>query len=226
MLNIVLLLVSALLIPFIVVAALGTYKPVDGGKKVLKGLAIALLGSGLLRFFYSASLYENGFLPAKELPFSYLSILMVFALFAVFNSGKSGTVLKKIFILTALVPVVFSLFNSRIYLNPDDTHLVTTALYFVEVGLVISLGTIFLWKENLAIKWGDLLFATLTFLLYIGIATGLNFGWQLEIPFDLNFYLGYALALVSIFIVYLLSFLKRRLVSKNISKKAEINKVE
>lgn len=202
MLNILLLVLSAVLIPFIVIAAERTYKPKDNGRKILIGLSIGLISVALLRFFYNASLYENAYTPAKELTFSYTSLLILFALFAVFNKGKVGAIAKKIFVGTALISVIFPLFASRVYLNPDDAHFVTTALYFVEVGLITSIATLFVYKEKAIFKPIDLVFPSAAFALYIAIAIGLNFVWKLEIPFDLNFYLGYGLSLASIFLVF------------------------
>lgn len=209
MLNIALLLLSAVLIPIIILMGIKTCKPQGDGLKLLKGLVLALFGTDLLRFFYSASLYDKGFLPAKELPFSYLSLLIIFALFAIYNRGKHGIIFKKFFVLSSLIPVIFPLFAPRIYLNTDDTYFVTTALYFIEVGLITSLATLFVLRDDHNIKPLDLLLSAGVFLVYIGIAIGLNFGWQLEIPFDLNFFLGYGLALLSIGFVYLLILLKR-----------------
>lgn len=221
MLNVALLLLSAILIPVIVLMGIKTYEPKGENPKLLKGLVLGLFGTDLLRFFYSASLYEKGFLPAKELPFSYLSILIIFALFAVFSNGTHGKILKKVFVLSSLIPVIFPLFAPRIYLNADDTYFVTTALYFIEVGLITSLATLFVCKDDHGITPEDLLLSAGVFLVYMGIAVGLNFGWQLAIPFDINFYLSYGLSLLSIGLVYLLIMLKRRFFNGKSPKEIE-----
>lgn len=197
-----LLIVSAFIIPTMIYLALKTYEAEDRFRKTTVGIAIALLLVGILRFFYTASLYQNGFLPAKELPFSYLSILIIVALIATFNKTKLGELFKRVLVLSFLIPVVFPLFADRIYLNPDDQHFVTTALYFIEVGFITTLAMLFILEKNKRLKIKDALISALSFIVYMGIAIGLNFGWKLEIPFDLYFYLSYGLSLLSIFIIY------------------------
>lgn len=226
MLRTILLVVSAVLIPFIVIAAERTYQPKDNGRKIAVGIAIGLLGVALLRFFYNASLYEKAFTPAKELTFSYTSLLILFALFAVFSKGKLGQISKKIFVGTSLISLIFPLFASRIYINPDDTYFVTTALYFVEVGLTTSLATLIVYKEKAIFKPIDLLFPSVAFIVYIGIAIAMNYAWKLEIPFDLNFYLGYGLSFASIFLVFGITKLVEHVAHKKRIKNEEFLEVE
>lgn len=226
MLRNILLVISAVLIPFIVIAAERTYKPKDNGRKIAIGLAIGLISVAMLRFFYNASLYEKAYTPAKELTFSYMSLLILFALFAVFNKGKLGEISKKIFVGTALVSVTFPLFANRIFLNPDDTYFVTTALYFVEVGLVTSLATLFVYKEKSMFEPIDLLLPIAALIIYIGIAIGLNYVWKLEIAFDLNFYLGYGLSFVSIFLVFGITKLVEFVAHKNHVRRKGYKEVE
>lgn len=214
MLNMILLILSAVLIPVIGYSAIKTYEPKYTYKSALKGLIISLLVVALFRFFYSASLYENAFLPAKELTFSYLSLLIIFGLIAVFNKDKYGQFFEKLFVLTALIPAIFPLFATRIYLNPEDVHFVTTALYFVETGLVTTIALFMLLSKKINFTYKDVLISAGVFLSYMVVAILLNFGWRLEIPFDFKFYLGYGLSLLSIFAICGSLKLKNRLINK------------
>lgn len=206
MIDIAVLILTCSFVPFIVLFGIKIYSYTNYSK-VFKGLTLTLLGLELLRFFYTASLYEKAVMPANDVSFSFISVLCMIALFAAFNSGKTGKTCGKILIVLSLVPIVFSLFNAEIYNNTEDIYAVTKALYFVEAGLIIALALIKCRTES-KFSIRDLLFpgCTLAAAILINIIT--NLSWKTNITFGTDLLINsasVAAAFASAGIVYLLT---------------------
>lgn len=202
MLNIIMLVVTTIFIPVFVFVSLALY-PNLNKRKMTVGLAIAMLSLELLRFFYNASLYgdNKAITPAKNVMFSFITFFTVFALFAVFNKGKFGKFMSKAVVMTALVPMVYAIFSTRVYINEIDKFFVIPACYYAESGIAVTLALLLLrenGEQNIKKVLLSTLYAVLIWGCYIGIKIGTNAFWKLEIPYDLNFYLGAFIPLAAI----------------------------
>ncbi|MGM9859048.1 MAG: hypothetical protein ACI311_07395 [Bacilli bacterium] len=219
MLNSILLIVTSIFIPVIIFYSLYLYK-YKNNHKVSRILIISSLSIELFRFFYNASFYDKAKTPSGYLTFSFITFLIIFGLFAVFNTAKLGTFFKRVFSYSFAIPTLFAIFAPRVYLSQQvevegtlkylDTYSVLPCLYFIECGLLITLGIIFLTEfSSYDIKKHSisLVFALAIYVVYTGISIGTKFTWEIEYNFDLNFYLSVFIPVLSMFIIYIISIL-------------------
>ena len=224
MLNNVLLIVTSIFIPVFIFISLHLYN-YKNYNKLSKILIITTLSLELFRFFYNASFYDQAKTPSGYLTFSYITFLIVFGLFAVYNNSKLGGFFKKTFMLTSLVPTVFALFASRVYLSQMvevegvlqslDKYSVLPCLYFIECGLLITLGILFLLDNRFSsVKELSLnmVYSLGVYAIYTLISIATKYAWEIEYSYDLSFYLSIFIPVLSIVVVYLGSlFISKKL---------------
>lgn len=211
MLDNILLVLTSIFIPFIILISLRLYN-YKNDQKLSKILIIITLSLELFRFFYNASFYDKAKTPSGYLTFSFITFLIVFGLFAIFNHTKLKVFFKKVFALTCLIPTTFALFASRVYESeivdgkPLDTYTVLPCLYFIECGLLITIGIIFIKQmisDNVKSISFSMLYGILVYVLYTLVSIATKFAWEIQYDFDINFYLSIGCSLLSIIVVYL-----------------------
>lgn len=227
MLNNILLIVTSIFIPFMILISLRLYN-YKNDQKLTKILIIITLSLELFRFFYNASFYDKAKTPSGYLTFSYITFLIVFGLFAIYNHNKLGVFFKKVFSFTCLIPTFFALFASRVYesekevegvLTSLDTYSVLPCLYFIECGLLITIGVVFIRQlvfESVKSLSFSLLFSVLVYVLYTLISIATKFAWEIQYNFDINFVLSITVSLITIIIIYVISFVCSTKINKKV----------
>ena len=227
MINSLILVIVSIFVPFFIILGTKIYK-VNNINKVYKWLAISILALELIKFFTNASFYDKAITPPQDLKFSYISFLVVFILFSVFNKGKVGKFFKNITIYTSLIPLIFGLCTNRVYMNPLDTYYIIPATYYLESGLIIGLASLFilnLEEVNYKNELINALYSLGIWAIYIGIMIGTKYYWKLDaITYDLSFYLSIFLSILSIPIAYLAIYLINKFYLSKRNTTLEVNK--
>ena len=211
MINSLILVIVSIFVPFFIILGTKIYK-VNNINKVYKWLAISILVLELIKFFTNASFYDKAITPPQDLKFSYISFLVVFILFSVFNKGKVGKFFKSITIYTSLIPLIFGLCTNRVYMNPLDTYYIIPATYYLE-------------EVNYKNELFNALYSLGIWAIYIGIMIGTKYYWKLDaITYDLGFYLSIFLSILSIPIAYLAIYLINKFYLSKRNTTLEVNK--
>lgn len=172
----------------------------------------------LIRFLYNASLFSNAATPSNQLKLSYISFMCVISLIATFNTTRIAVSSRRLFVLTTLFPIIIGLFNNNVYLNEFDNYGIIKGLYFFECGLCIMLALCFLknYRRNFSLK--PMFMAVLWTIAYIGIS-GL-FGYLLKNNevFTFKWSIMVLSLLLSIFVVFVLNYLRILFIKKHDKK--------
>lgn len=221
------LILITIFVPIIVIAGIKLYKP-QSHKKVLIGITLAFLALEIVRFFVNASLYKEAATPKADLKFGFITVLCILALFATFNNSKfSNRILKPVFALTSLIPVVYAMFFPGCYINPLDVAAgaVCKAFYMVECGLCLTLAVLYF--VNAEKKFGPLniVWGALIVLAYAGIDALIIWYWQLNISFNWLWFVAYAVCLAVVGLVYLAYFVCVIISKKMLNKQKQVNQL-
>lgn len=209
MFNILALIIISAFIPTIIIGGAKFYNYTNY-QKLIKVFTITIFAVDLFRFFFNASLYNNGTTYAPDLKFSYLAVYVIMMMFATFNNGKLGEFFKKAIVFTSLMPLVLGLFNPTIYTAALDTHSIIKACYFVECGLAVTLAILMYTKSNITINkldivWGILIACGYVLINFLSITF-----WNTTTQINLIWYLQMLTCLLSVGVVYLVHFLIKR----------------
>ena len=211
--DILALLLVCIFFPVIVYSGIKIYKP-KSYKGLIIGLSIAFLCMELLRFFYNASLYDGGVTPADDIKYSFITILVIVCMFATFSSGKVRKLSRGLFCLTSLIPVVLAITNSSIYTNVLDTYAVTKALYFLEAGIVLTIALLYVIQDKTEFSPWQILWSIILFVIFVGLDLLVIFFWRTEAIIDTTWYIGMAVSVVTIPLVYGVNVLVNKLIKK------------
>lgn len=219
MLNNILLIITSLFIPAFIFLGLHLYN-YSNERKLSRILIITTLSLELLRFFYNASFYEKAKTPSGYLTFSFITFLIVFGLFATFNQTKLGVFFKKVFTFSFFIPTVFALFAPRVYLSEKiiidgvekylDTYSVLPCLYFIECGLLITLGIVFFKQikdDSLKNHQISALYALIVYVLYTLISIATKYTWEINYSYDINFFLSVFVPIIFMDLTYIILFI-------------------
>lgn len=192
------LVLVSIFVPIIIFTGVRIYK---GNTWKLKNiLTLVFLGFELIRFFCSAAFYEKAATPSQDIKFHYITLMCIAGLFAAFNSSKlaGSGILKNIFCLTALAPIIFGLFDSRIYINALDVNAVCKAAYMLECGFVLTLAGLYVSDKNVKIGVRDILWAAIFLLLFVGMDALCIWWWKKPIAYDLMWYFAWVTCILAI----------------------------
>ena len=165
-------------------------------------ISIILLILEILRFFCNATFYTDAETPSENVKFNFMTVLCVVALFATFNKGKFGMFMKGVAILSVFAPMILGIFTPLTYINELDINGVCKAFYMLESGFFMSLGIMYLVQKNFKISAWYILYASLFAVAYMGVQAFIIWYWNINIPFDLIFFMSYACVVISIALVY------------------------
>ena len=192
-------------VPILILSGIKVYNT-KNYRKLIIGLTIAFLGVELFRFFYNASLYPMAVTPSNSLTFCYLSFMCATSLFATFNTSKIGEIAKRVLKFTILLPIIMAFIDPKLYTFEFDTYAVIKALYFIEIGLNITLAILYQLEDNRFCK-EEILYPIIFFILYIGINALSIVYFKTGVNFDGIYTIKMILCLISIFIVWSINFL-------------------
>lgn len=221
MIDIISLFLIVIFVPLIVLVGVKLYKPKDL-RKLFIAFSITLLAIELLRFFVNASFYENAVVPSQDLKLSFVTFLSVIVFFAVFNKGKIGNILKNIFVLTSICPIIIALFNKNVYFSTLDTYGLIKALYFLECGVVILLTILFVLDSKESLNLLQLGFGCIFALGYVFVNFLANYFWTTNVKFDGLWFAQMAVLVVSVGVVYLLLYIVKKFCKKSVKEENTI----
>lgn len=181
--------------------------------KLLKAMSVILFLLEAIRFFYNAHFFEGAITPAKELRFGFITFMTILVLFATFiNNKKAGDILKRSFVLLSLVSFFIGLLGDRCYASTafNDEYAVLKGLFFIEVGMIISIALMYCLDNDIKITIIDTLIAVAFCLVSVGVAVFYNFIWKLEIEYNSLWFIQKGVYSVSPFIVYFISLIFKR----------------
>ena len=135
-------------------------------------------------------------------------------MFATFSSGKVRKLSRGTFCLTSLIPVVLAITNSSIYTNVLDTYAVTKALYFLEAGIVLTIALLYVIQDKTEFSPWQILWSIILFVIFVGLDLLVIFFWRTEAIIDTNWYIGMAVSVVTIPLVYGVNVLVNKLIKK------------
>lgn len=188
----------SIFVPVIVFTGVKIYNGNAGKLKMV--LTLVFLGFELLRFFCNAAFYEKAAAPSGDIKFHYITLLCIASLFVTFHSGKlaGNGVLRNIFCLTALAPILFGLFDSRIYINALDGNAVCKAGYMLECGLALTLAVLYLSEKKVKMRAWDILWAVVFLLMFVGMDALCIWWWEKPIAYDLMWHFAWAACMLAV----------------------------
>ena len=202
MLDGLILVLVSVFTPIIVYTGFKIYK-CENCKKFIVWLSLVLLAIELVRFFCNAALYENGETPSADMKFGFITILCIIGLFATFNNSKfSINVLRNIFVLSSLGPIILALFNPNVYVNILDVNAVCKACYMIECGLVLAIALFYTLDKKVKISAWNILWAGIFVLICAGINALTIWYWKINTAFDLMWYMSWLTVIFSVFIIF------------------------
>ena len=143
LLDILFLVLIAVFVPIIVFVGMKIYD-YKNIRKVVIALTFVFLALELLRFFCNARFYDNATTPKGDVKFGIVTVLCIFSLFATFNNNKYlGNLMRNVFILTALAPIITAIFYPITYINALDVNGVCKAFYMLECGFTLTLALLY-----------------------------------------------------------------------------------
>jgi hypothetical protein len=218
MINNIILIAVSFGVPAIFLVGYFIYKP-KNILKISKVVAITLLLLELFRFFYNAFLQDAGAMGAitsNNLTFSFISFMIVLGLFGTFGSNKFSKICSQVFNYCVLIPLILSLFNSSLYIFPSDTHMVISALYFLESGLIISLYVLSLLNMSKTPNKPSIIHVIISMvfaLVYMLASVLIHYYWD-QVPFNIMFLIAILTGVVSSIIPFFLNLLVYKLIKE------------
>jgi hypothetical protein len=209
MFDLISLIVISLAVPVIVIAGLKLYKVDDIGK-IMAVFTIVLLVLEAIKFFYNASLYDDGITPSGEVRLNTTFFLMIVGFFATFHKGRAGQIARSTFILTCLTPIVHAIFVPSVYSSEVDVYSMISGIYFLECGVILFLGYGQMSKRQKAFDLRDCLYAVvfIAFLFLSGVLA--NVFWRADIEVRILWYLCWPVCLIAILPPILVDRLKHK----------------
>lgn len=196
--NTLFLVLISVFVPIIVFAGVKIYRA-KNLRKLIIGLTITLLVLEILRFFCNAILYKDAVTPKADMKFGITTIMCILALFATFNKSKfSVDVLRPIFVLASLGPVIIGMFNLNSYVNTLDVNGVCKAFYMLECGFILAIALFYVYENNVKIGAWNILWACLSVLAFAGINALTIYYWKINTPFDLDWYMSWLTVLLTV----------------------------
>lgn len=186
-------------------------------EKSVRVLTYIFLGLELFRFFYTAQFYPRAYMPSNKVTFTFITFSLLVCLFAAFNKNKLGSICKTMLTFTAIAPIILAICYPSVYTNELDTYAVVKALYFVEVGINLTIALLFLKNEIKSLNIKSLLFSLSFVAIYIFANVMRNIYWIPTMEFNFKWFLCMGLIIVSVVLIYLSSLflLKKENVKEN-----------
>lgn len=221
------LVLISVFVPVIVYSGFKIFKCKDY-KKFLVALSLVFLAVELIRFFCNAALYEKGVTPSSDMKLGFITVLCIISLFATFNNSKfaGGGLLKNMFILTSLAPIVLGLFDSNVYVNQLDVNAVCKTCYMVECGLVLTIALFYVFRDDSKFSTINLLWASLFILVFVGVNALTIWYWKIGTAFDVMWFMSWLTVVLTIPIVFGVYKLYYLIKDKRLDKQNLYNKVK
>ena len=202
MLDILFLVLIAVFVPIIVFVGMKIYD-YKNIRKVVIALTFVFLALELLRFFCNARFYDNATTPKGDVKFVIVTVLCIFSLFATFNNNKYlGNLMRNVFILTALAPIITAIFYPITYINALDVNGVCKAFYMLECGFTLTLALLYVKERDIKVHPWYLLWSSLFVVLYAGVNALTIYYWTIDIALNWLWYVSWVVVLATVLIVY------------------------
>lgn len=199
MIDSIFLVLISIFVPIIFFTGVKIYALENTGK-LKRIVTLVFLGLELTRFFCNAAFYPKAATPSQDIKFHYITLMCIASLFVTYNSGKlaGNGLLRNIFCLTALAPILFGLFDSRIYTNALDVNAVCKACYMVECGLVLTLSILYRAEGQVKISAPNILWAAMFLLLFAGMDALCVWWWKKPMAIDAVWYSALAACILTV----------------------------
>lgn len=207
MVKLILLIFISFCVPVIGIVGLKTY----GIKKdkSLKIIAISLLVLEIFKFFYNASLYENGATPIESLSFSIITLLVVTTLFGAFGNQKLQKTFANLSAYCSVVPIILAIFNHSVYEVGEDTHAMLTGMYFLQTGLLMIFSVLH-FSGNKDFPLSDIVYPVIFLGFFLGLTAFTNYCWTTNFLFTQDTITNVLMMICILFMpvtIYLISLL-------------------